>query len=70
LQASLQYTVIDLFGMELQLDPSIHAHRLHALSVSRTRSKCEPIERMLRALRLIHRADRLRTDLLFVGGKK
>ena len=44
----------DEIGMKLLIDPLIHADGGHTLHVARARPKREPVQRMQRALRLVH----------------
>jgi len=49
LQARIQRAVVNLFGMQLQVDPLFDAHRHHLLQIARSRTESKPIQRLQRA---------------------
>ena len=54
LQAGLEGAVIDLFGVELLLDPLLHTHLRHPLHLAGTGAETQPVERVGGALLLAH----------------
>ena len=54
LQPRLQRRVVNLFGMQLLLDPLVHAHGRYAIHVARPGAKGQPVERVQRPLTGIH----------------
>ena len=54
LSPRLQGAVIDLFRMELLLNPFVHAHRGHALNIAGARTESQTIQRMQGTLAVVH----------------
>src|SRR5208337_12413 len=55
--AWLHSTVVDSVGMELQVDPLVHAHRHYALRIAWARAKRQAIERVQRLFLLVRSTD-------------
>ena len=65
-EASVNRVIVDLFRMQLLIDPFVHPNRGHTLDIARTGTERKPVERVQRAFLLIH-FDRGRTLLIFIG---
>jgi len=71
-QARVERRIVDFVGMQLLLDPLVHANIGDSFGVARARAEGQPAWRVHRPLGLTHlrRQAMGRRCLLFVGGKQ